>query len=729
MFHTTPHREPAQVADKTCRHWQLRSVISADGNDAIYYPAGVMNAQIMRLDIQTRESEVIKVLNFHPRCMVAKRGWICCGGESGEFAVIRDRSRTEGSSGSGGDSGSGGVGSASGNSAEAAAQNNDFRTQLNALDSSLASDAPLTQLSRDMFNMLERRLNGPTRTWTTSSHKFGSERVNCITIWQPPNPTETVCHPKVQAYAGPVAVLANNDKTITMVGLSECECLDELEYPDCVNRGVLSPDGTMLAAITDDPYLYVHVRKTVNKGKTSERYEWRMLPRIRLKDQARQSSSCRGSFAACFSDSGRYLAIGTQYGTIAVYNVAAIRESDRDPLITWFYASRFPSENAAVRDMAFCPGPYDLLAWTEHRGRVGLADARSQFTQRQIVALDKVQGVEHVSLNERHTIDPRLLDHRNDRAAGAAGTSSSSHTPSQAQMSSLTTHIPSRLTGRTSSPRPLPNPEPADGSDRLNAPFSAEETAVLEAFQNERRRREAREARDQIGQHVTRGSAAWRSSVWADRVSLPSSSVTPMRSTLHLADQPADQPPLQTYREIAHMLRQQRETLTRILERERNRDAREQHRLSSTQSPTEQQDRERRAPTPRRRSSVMQALSQSNDNITQVLNRTQAAANNEPGPSRDSPTPWGAAGRLVSGWADLEALYNIGGGEAPENTSRAEILSRARRGIPVISDVWNDDLTTGFAPRQTYRRLNTRDHPQYPDDTAGLAWSEDGTTL
>ena len=125
----------------------------------------------------------------------------------------------------------------------------------------------------------------------------------------------------------------------------------------------------------------------------------------------------------------------------------------------------------------------------------------------------------------------------------------------------------------------------------------------------------------------------------------------------------------------------------------------------------------------------MQALSQSNDNITQVLNRTQAAANNEPGPSRDSPTPWGAAGRLVSGWADLEALYNIGGGEGAENTSRAEILSRARRGVPVISDVWSDDLTTGFAPRQTYRRLNTRDHPQYPDDTAGLAWSEDGETL
>ncbi|KAK8051279.1 hypothetical protein PG993_002664 [Apiospora rasikravindrae] len=695
-------------------HWQLRSVISAEGNDVLYYPTGMMSTHIMRLDTRTRETETVKVLNFHPRTAGS-----VAAGENGEFAIIRDIGQTEEGLE---------AGSASVPNAEEAALANDFRSHLNPHESPLGGDPSLTQFSRDMFNMLERRLNGPTRSWTYLSKKFGTERVNCITIWQPAKPTATPPAapplPRTQNYATPVAVLANNDKTITIVGLQDCEYLDELEYPDCVNRGVLSPDGTLLAAISDDPYLYIHVRKVVKKGKIGDCPEWKLLPRIRLKDQKKQSpSDCRGSFAVCFSASGRYLAVGTQYGTISIFNVPAILEGKVDPLITWFYSARFPQENAAVRDMAFCPGPFDLLAWTEHRGRVGIADARTNFTQRQVIALDTLEGVEHLPLNDRSTIDPRLLDHRSDRNATSGGGSAS--------------HL-SNLLGRTGSPRPLPNPEPSDTADRLNHPFTQEETAILEAVQNDRRRREAREARearDQPGQHVQRGSAAWRSSVWAERVSAPSpsSSMTPPQSNLRPTDRDTEQTTLQTYREIAHMLRQQRETLTRILERERStREARDPTRLAVPPSISDQQDRERRAPTPRRRGSVMQSLSQNNDSAPAAS--TSASASRPLAPSgadfgvslsRDSPTPWG---RLTSGWADLEALYNISGGDGNDSTSRAETLNRARRGIPVISDVWNDDLS-GFASRQNYRRLNTRDHPQYPDDTAGLAWSEDGQIL
>ncbi|KAK8106246.1 hypothetical protein PG999_009605 [Apiospora kogelbergensis] len=702
-------------------HWQLRSVISAEGNDVLYYPTGMMGTHIIRLDTRTREAETVKVLKFHPRCMVAKNGWICCGGENGEFAIIRDIGQTEEGLE---------ANSASGPGADEAALANDFRSHLNPQESSLGGDTSLTQFSRDMFNMLERRLNGPGRSWTCLSKTFGTERVNCITIWQPSKaPTATPPPARTQPYATPVAVLANNDKTITIVDLQECEDLDELEYPDCVNRGVLSPDGTLLAAISDDPYLYIHIRKVVKRGKMGDCPQWKPLPRIRLKDQKKKSpSDCRGSFAVCFSASGRYLAVGTQYGTISIFDVAAILEAKVDPLITWFYSARFPQDNAAVRDMAFCPGPFDLLAWTEHRGRIGIADARSNFTQRQVIALDALEGVEHLPLNDRSTIDPRLLDHRSDRNAPTGGGSSS--------------HL-SNLLGRTGSPRPLPNPESSDTADRLNHPFTPEETAILEAVQNDRRRREtreAREARDQAGQHVQRGSAAWRSSVWAERVSAPSpsSSMTPARLSLHNpTDRDTEQTTLQTYREIAHMLRQQRETLTRILERERStREARDQTRLPVPASGADQYDRERRAPTPRRRGSAMQSLSQTADSgptaapASASASRSQAPSGIDFGGSlsRDSPTPWG---RFASGWADLEALYNISGGDgnaANDSTSRAETLNRARRGIPVISDVWNDDLS-GFASRQNYRRLNTRDHPQYPDDTAGLAWSEDGQIL
>ena len=66
----------------------------------------------------------------------------------------------------------------------------------------------------------------------------------------------------------------------------------------------------------------------------------------------------------------------------------------------------------------------------------------------------------------------------------------------------------------------------------------------------------------------------------------------------------------------------------------------------------------------------MQALTQNVDSFASIMgNRSQPMeiANND-GPSnssntsRDSPTPW-LTGRLTSGWADLEALYNIAGGE------------------------------------------------------------------
>lgn len=128
----------------------------------------------------------------------------------------------------------------------------------------------------------------------------------------------------------------------------------------------------------------------------------------------------------------------------------------------------------------------------------------------------------------------------------------------------------------------------------------------------------------------------------------------------------------------------------------------------------------------------MQALTQESDRAVGVapstLNRIQSSGNNEASDSRDSPTPW-TSGRLTSGWADLEALYNITGGEgtgsADNNRPQA---NRTRRAIPVINDAWNDDLS-GFGTRRNYPRISSRDHAQHPDDTAGLTWSEDGQTL
>ncbi|GAP86281.2 putative WD domain-containing protein [Rosellinia necatrix] len=643
-------------------HWQLRSLISAERDGIVYFPAGNNNTHITRLDTRARECETIKVISFHPRCLVASGGWICCGGENGEFAIIREGPGTDilaapDSSSDSSSSSAAPAGRAASTSAVAATAALASEDALS--DPTLASEPSMAELRRDVLSIVEQ-MSGPVKTWSASNYKFGTQRVNCITIWQPPKPPKDP--PQPGRYTFPVAVLANNDKTVTVVNLHDSTAIDDIEYPDCVNRGVISPDGSLLVAICDDPFLYVHVRCT-SQGKGGRCYAWSQLPRIRLKDQSvRDLSDCRGSFAVCFSSSGRYLAVGTQYGTISIFDVLAFADPERDPLITFFNSARAPGDCGAVRDMAFSPGPYDILAWTEHRGRIGVADARTNFTKRQIISIEDHDAYDHVSLSERSTaIDPRLLDPRSER--GAAGSSSIPSVPGSS----------SRLQSGTGN---------SDAS-RLNHPSTPEETAIPEAVQDDRRRREARERGGQRdAQPAPRGgSATWRTSVFAER----------------------------------------RDTLTRIFEREQGRENRDHQRSTTAQTPAEQ-ERERRAPTPRRRSSIMQALAQNVDSSVGL----QRFGNGEgPSTSRDYSPAWGQSARGSAGWADLEMLYNMPSVDLtlPHDTTRAE-TARVRRAIPIVSDVWNDDIS-GF--RRPYSR--NRDHVQRREDTAGLTWSEDGRTL
>ncbi|XXG98100.1 hypothetical protein Hte_004419 [Hypoxylon texense] len=635
-------------------HWQLRSLVSAERQDIVYFPAGVNNTHITRLNTTTCECETIKVISFHPRCLVASQGWICCGGESGEFVVIRESGR---------------------DGATDDVLNSDLRSTLNAVESS-----NMVQLQQDMLRLVER-INGSNKTWSASSHKVGSERVNCITIWHPPKDA-----PELGQYDGPVAVLSNNDKTITIVGLYEPGLpKDELGYPDCVNRGVISPDGSILVAVCDDPFLYIHVRRPFPKnyhGIPRESFEWVSLPRIRLKGQWHQDTTdCRGSFAACFSSSGKYLAVGTQYGTISIFDAAALKDPDSEPLVAYFDSDRAPGEYGAVRDMAFSPGPYDLLAWSEHRGRIGVADARTGFTRRQIVTLGNHEGFSHVSLNDRSTIDPRLLDPRSERNPATERSGSS--------LSLL------ELLGRSNTGRPLPNPEAADVTSRLNQPFSPEEVAILEAIQSDRRRRQ--EARDREQQEQQR--VAERNQRLTDRERSIMLHTGMMSNNLRRSPS----------------YDQRREQLTRIIERERMRETRDQHRSGASQTPPEQEAR--RAPTPRRRSSIMQALTQNVDNMSQF--RTQGQNNDDiPSTARER-----ILARVSNGWSDFEALASMSGGDGGIHDNPRTDSSRPRRAIPVITDVWTNDTLFSRI------RVGSREHQQNPDDTAGLTWSEDGQIL
>lgn len=372
-------------------HWQLRSVISSPEQDVVYYPNG---SDVYALYTRTREREIVTRLPFSPRCLVASNGWLCCGGEPGHYTAI---------------------------------PLNDWNTDL---DFSISLDAdPDARLPLDLDparRSTPRDISSVSRRSRAHNHPLlahvkcvGKEINNCITLWFPsPNLSERV-------YDCPVAVISNNDKTISIVNLEdpEAEVLEKLAYPDCVNRAVISPDGELLVAILDDPFLYVHQRKPAPKvlARNPERaYEWSLVCRLQLESQKQSDQSIlRGSFAASFSKSGKYLAVGTQYGIISIFDTETLMQEDSKPLVI-FTTSRPMQSDGAVRSMEFSPGPFDLLAWTEASGRAGVADVRDLFISRQLLMVDcRLDGIERVSVSERSAdpvIDPRLRSFRSLRA-------------------------------------------------------------------------------------------------------------------------------------------------------------------------------------------------------------------------------------------------------------------------------------------------------------------------
>ncbi|CAI4216889.1 unnamed protein product [Parascedosporium putredinis] len=423
------------------QHWQLRSLISVERRNILYFPGGTKNNHILKLDTDTNNLETVRILSFSPRCLVAKNGWVCCGGETGEFTAVRlDRRHEPG----------------------------DLDMQLD-LDPDarlpLSLDHPMSESS--MPSLLERAASR-SKLLMAKSMKLVRDRVNCITLWFPPvdNP------PWDGAHSEPVAVLANNDKTVAIVSLNDFEDnekidpLHTLTYPDFVNRALISPDGRLLIAILDDPYLYVHERIESTSG-GQKQYKWEYRDSYLLKSQRRNDvSQSRGSFAACFSNSGAYLAVGTQYGTISIFDVSGFTDRAKNPFITSFQSSRPETLVGAIRDMAFSPGPYDLLAWTEDRARVGIADIRNGFIYRQHIDIgDKEDGGQQIRIFDGNAIDPRLLRQRSDRddrsPNGFATTASTSD-----RLRDDRPRYDSPLAGRESSRTESPSLESSPGLSR-----------------------------------------------------------------------------------------------------------------------------------------------------------------------------------------------------------------------------------------------------------------------
>lgn len=618
------------------QHWQLRSLISAEKRNIVYFPGGNGSNHVQRLNTLTNECETIKLLSFAPRCLVADNGWLCCGSETGEFVAIR---------------------------LEEAIENNRQPLLGLHLDAGTRHRLSLDGAGReDPILALLAHARRSNKTLIAKSMKLAKDRVNCVTLWFPSS-----SDPHPGTYTEPVAVLANNDKTVVLVSLRDFDQnekiapLEVVEYPDYVNRAIISPDGRIMIGILDDPYLYVHARveKEHSESEGSSLttvYQWELKQRFLLKSQRKDDrSDSRGSFAACFSPSGAYLAIGTQHGTISIFDTTMLLDSYAEPLITTFQSSRPESGPGAIRDMAFCPGPFDILAWAEDRGHVGFADMRSNFIIRQIVDINVEADFRHIDILDRNTIDPRLLDNNAERRANRSPPSGSTRTR-----------------------------RPAEALETLNQPLTANETIVLEAIQSDRRRRERAAQRDAEGR--SRGGPS--DLTWTYLSSLRS----------HTGDgeaQPRPRPrSSSTSRAMGDILGSYREQRERQQERARNvrQVGREGDNDQSTQSP--------RRPDQR---------------WIERIGETVAAMRDQ----RDRQD----SNRQDSSY--LNVLEILQARERPSNEAENEDSSLLAPLVNQAVNLWEESAIRGTL---------ATDHgvfevPPSPDNTAGLAWTEDGRTL
>ncbi|KEF58418.1 uncharacterized protein A1O9_06344 [Exophiala aquamarina CBS 119918] len=196
-----------------------------------------------------------------------------------------------------------------------------------------------------------------------------------------------------QAPDEPVVLISNNDKTVKVYSLAQRQVLNTLVHPVPMNFSAMSPDSTILAAVGDSDKVYFYRRKVDETSDPNNelpgkflKYDW--IPFARPTVPTGDPVFDDYSFAVTFSPTGHLCAASAQGGSISVFDMNQLDRHPESSIICTFRSSR-PTLLGCVRAMAFSPAPWDILAWAEDHGRVGLADVRRHFIRRQILELDR----------------------------------------------------------------------------------------------------------------------------------------------------------------------------------------------------------------------------------------------------------------------------------------------------------------------------------------------------
>ena len=186
--------------------------MSSPEQNIVYFPSGT---NVVALNTKTREREVVAKLTFKLKCLTASKDWLCCGGDKGEYTAV---------------------------SLDDGISNMELTPEADP-DARLPLDLDIPRRAIFVEGASATRRTRGRRPIVADVIKIGTEIVNCITLWSPGPDTSNT------AYKMPVAVVSNNDCTVSILNVKTSETLDKLTMPDFVNRSVLSPDGTLLATI------------------------------------------------------------------------------------------------------------------------------------------------------------------------------------------------------------------------------------------------------------------------------------------------------------------------------------------------------------------------------------------------------------------------------------------------------------------------------------------------
>ncbi|KAI5776386.1 hypothetical protein EDC01DRAFT_763353 [Geopyxis carbonaria] len=346
-----PCEDTVQVRPQaSLRHWQLRSQLCSPSADSLYYPS---NNRIYYLNTATKKRRLVASLPFSPRCIGARYGWICAGGnEHGNFATIRIRRTEEEEFGRAGD------------------------------------DLPVS-MDGEASDEEERRASGRP---TVTVKKLGGSIVNSVTLHRPPSSTSDDDVLAVLTYRRSFPRLKNNDKTVRIFHLAQNRVVTTLHVAAPTNHASISPDGQHLVVVGDVPEVYFYHPASSGSYNDSSNTgigeagcgSWILSSHPPLK----AGDDGDALMSTSFSPSSLHCAVASQTGIITIFDTRYLSCTHPDgisPLVKRITSSRAYTHVGAIRSVQFSPAPWDLLVWAEHCGRVCVADARSNFTRRQIV--------------------------------------------------------------------------------------------------------------------------------------------------------------------------------------------------------------------------------------------------------------------------------------------------------------------------------------------------------